>query len=117
MIQWHDITVPDAEKLSDFYSAVAGWTREGISMGDYEDYVMKDAAGNVMGGICHARGVNKDIPPGWLIYIPVDDLDKSLEECKRLGGKVMGEKRSMGPKGFYCLIQDVSGCYVMLADK
>jgi uncharacterized protein len=113
-ISWHDLTVDDADSISDFYCRIAGWTKEPYNMGDYSDYVMKDAAGNVTGGICNARGSNKDIPPVWLCYITVSDLDKSLEACTAAGGQVAGSKKTMGEQGTYCLIRDPAGAYVML---
>lgn len=113
---WHDLTVDNAEEVSDFYKQVVGWEKEGMSMGDYEDYIIKNPADNeVVAGICHAKGVNKDIPAQWLMYIVVENLDESLETCKKLGGKVLGEKRRMG-EGYYCLIQDPAGAYVMLSE-
>lgn len=112
---WHDLTVDDADKVSDFYCKVAGWTKEGFSMGDYDDYVMKDKDGNVVAGICNAKGVNAAIPPVWISYIMVDNLEESLEQCKQAGGKINGNIRKMGPSGKYCLIQDPAGVYIMLA--
>ena len=50
-------------------------------MGAYSDFVM-NADGTPIAGICHARGANADLPPVWLIYITVDDLDHSLDECQ-----------------------------------
>ena len=47
------------------------------------------------------------------MYITVENLDKSLEKCKSLGGRILGDKRKMG-KDTYCLIQDPAGAYVML---
>jgi uncharacterized protein len=112
---WHDLTVDNAEKVSDFYCEVAGWTKEGFSMGDYEDYVMKDATGNVVAGVCNARGGNKDIPPAWISYIMVENLEESLDKCQSNGGTISGDIRKMGPSGKYCLIQDPAGVYIMLA--
>jgi predicted enzyme related to lactoylglutathione lyase len=114
-ISWHDLTVEDADAVSNFYCAVAGWTREGLSMGDYEDYVMKDKDGDVVAGICHAKGVNANIPPAWLPYVMVDNLEESQDACRKLGGKVLGNIRKMGPSGSYCLIEDPAGAYIMLA--
>jgi predicted enzyme related to lactoylglutathione lyase len=85
-------------------------------MGEYEDFIMKSPVDEeVIAGICHARGVNKDLPAQWLMYIVVENLDKSLENCIKMGGKVLGEKRKMG-EGFYCLIQDPAGAHVMLSE-
>jgi uncharacterized protein len=116
VFSWHDLTVGDADKISEFYCAVAGWNREPFDMGDYVDYIMKDDAGNVVAGICNAKGPNAYLPPQWLSYIQVNNLDESLEKCISLGGKIVGDKRSMGPNGKYCLIEDPSGAYLMLAE-
>ena len=44
-IGWKDLTVDDAERVRDFYMAVAGWTAQPIDMGGYNDYVMMPAGG------------------------------------------------------------------------
>ena len=117
-ILWHDLTVDAADEVSEFYSSVLGWEREGLSMGDYHDYVMKTPGdeGEVVAGICHARGVNADIPALWLLYVSVKNLDDSLEACRQKGGKVIGEKRKM-QGGWFCLIQDPAGAYMMLSES
>lgn len=111
-VTWQDLTVPDAEGLRDFYSAVTGWEPEPLSMGAYSDYVM-NADGQGIAGICHARGANAEIPPVWLIYITVEDLDHSLAECQRLGGSVLTPPCSYGG-GRYCVIQDPAGAVCAL---
>lgn len=113
---WMDLTVDDATRVSQFYSKVIGWDIQGLSMGDYEDYCMNDPkTGETIAGICHAQGVNAYIPPQWLLYITVDDLDKSLAAVEKSGGKVIGDKRSDGKGGHICLIQDPGGAYMMIA--
>jgi len=32
-IIWRDLTVPDAERVCDFYTAVIGWEHEDVNMG------------------------------------------------------------------------------------
>jgi len=108
-IGWLDMTVDDASGIRDFYKAVTGWQTEVISMGDYDDYVMKTPAeGEGVAGICHARGSNADLPPGWLIYIVVEDVEKSATSCKALGGTVLVEPRDLSG-GRFCVIEDPSG--------
>ena len=48
---WRDLTVDDAVAVSDFYVAVLGWQKEALSMGEYNDFIVKDSDGKVMGGI------------------------------------------------------------------
>ena len=113
---WHDLTVKDASKVSELYEKVTGWERQGFDMGGYNDYVMSPEEGeDPIAGICYARGSNKDIPPQWLMYVNVKNLDKSISAVERLGGKVIGDKRKMGDDGkYYCLIQDPAGAYMMI---
>lgn len=111
-ITWQDLTVPDAEALRKFYAAVTGWEPEPVGMGTYSDYVM-NADGTGVAGICHARGGNAELPPVWLIYITVEDLDHSLEECQRLGGALVAAPRSYGG-GRYCVIKDPAGAFCAL---
>ena len=112
-ITWTDLTIADADGVRDFYQAVTGWTPEALSMGAYSDYVMNDAAGEGVAGICHARDGNANLPPQWLIYITVEDLDHSMAECQRLGGSVLVRPRSYGG-GRYCVIKDPAGAVCAL---
>lgn len=113
-IGWIDLTVPNAGRVRDFYVAVVGWKSSDVSMGDYADYcVSPPAGGDPVAGICHARGPNMGIPPQWLIYINVDNLDESIKRCRELGGIVVCPERDMG-SGRMCIIQDPAGAVAAL---
>lgn len=108
-IGWRDLTVENAEEVRDFYQAVVGWNTKAVSMGDYEDYYMTSPkTGDPIAGVCHARGVNADLPPQWLLYIIVADLDQSISKCNELGGEVIAGPKSMGDAR-YCVIRDPAG--------
>lgn len=110
---WLDLTVEDAQGVRDFYSAVVGWQAEGVSMGEYEDFTMKPPDGDAVAGICHARGGNSAIPPTWLPYFTVDDLDRALSEVERRGGEVVVPTRTMGSSR-YCIVRDPAGAVAAL---
>lgn len=113
-----DLTVPNADDILAFYQDVIGWGAEGLTMqdeqGTYADHVVKDATEQWVGGICHQRGINADLPPVWLIYIQVADIERSLERCLTLGGQVL--KRSHMEDGSlqYAVIQDPAGAILAL---
>jgi predicted enzyme related to lactoylglutathione lyase len=116
-IGWIDLTVADATSLRDFYAAVAGWTPAEVPMGDYADYCMHPPGeAKPVAGICHARGPNADLPPQWLIYITVSDLDQSVQRCRDKGGKVLREPKSMGTYGRLAVIQDPAGAVAALLE-
>lgn len=113
MIGWTDLSVPDAEGLRDFYSQVVGWKPEPVDMGDYNDFNMTiPGTGDAMAGICHARGMNADMPAQWIIYIVVEDVEASAKRCVELGGKVLAGPR--GEKATFCVIQDPAGAVAAL---
>lgn len=113
-IVWRDLTVPDAEGVADFYRAVCGWTSEPLAMDGYNDHVMARADGEVVGGVCHARGVNADLPPAWLVYVQVADLRASLAEVVARGGEVLREATAMGDYGEMAVIRDPAGAALAL---
>ena len=113
-ISWFDLTVKDAPGVRDFYREVVGWGADALSMGEYDDYCMKEpGSGKTVAGVCHARGPNAKLPPQWIIYITVEDVDKSIERCTALGGKVIDGPRTSGDNPF-CVIQDPAGAVAAL---
>ncbi len=71
-------------------------------------------SGKCMAGICHARGVNADLPPQWMIYIDVEDIDESIRKCTSLGGKIVTGPKNFAGQGRYCVIQDPAGAVAAL---
>ena len=107
-----DLTVEDAGALRGFYEQVVGWQFEDFDMGGYSDFLLKTADGEqLVGGLCHARGGNADLPPVWLVYINVADLAASTRRCAELGGKVLAENDQ------YAVIQDPAGAILALTHE
>ena len=112
-VTWNDLTVSDAESVRSFYESVVGWTSSPVKMGDYSDYSMMDAAGNVVAGVCHSKGENANIPPAWLMYVTVANLAESVARCRASGGTVIdGPRPSGGAK--IAVIMDPAGAVLAL---
>ncbi len=113
-IGWHDLTVNDAESVKDFYSKVVGWDSSDHDMGEYVDYnIHLPNSDEVVAGVCHQRGVNNKIPPQWLMYVHVESVATSAEQCVANGGKVIDGPRMMGNLAF-CIIQDPAGAVLAI---
>ena len=116
-ITWVDLTVPDGDCVRDFYKNVVGWKSMDVSMGEYNDYCMISPGDEIVRtGICHQKGVNKDIPAAWIMYVNVADLDASMDAVKNGGGEIVHGPRKMGDKARYCIIKDPAGGYLGLFD-
>ena len=113
-VGWLDLTIENAEDVRDFYKSVIGFKSSDVDMDGYNDFVMlAPGSGEGIGGVCHARGGNKDIPPQWILYFIVEDVDASVKTCESLGGKALVGPKKMG-EATYCVIQDPAGAVCAL---
>jgi len=108
-IAWLDLTVENAGQIRDFYQQVIGWQVENVSMGEYNDYSMLNSGTqSAVSGICHARGSNADLPPMWLPYFLVGDVEQAARTVQSEGGTLVTEVKSMG-KDKFVVIKDPAG--------
>lgn len=112
-IVWLDLTVPDAESTREFYRQVVGWSAQDVAMRDletsYADYNMLREDGEPAAGVCHARGMNADLPPVWMIYLPVGDLVESLRRVEAEGGRILKAAKRPDGSCAYAAVQDPLG--------
>lgn len=114
-VVWADLTVENAGMIRDFYSEVVGWQSSPVSMGDYDDFnMMMPGSEMPAAGICHARALNAELPPVWMMYIVVADLKASMASCVEQGGRVLLSPDQIGENVHYCVIQDPAGAVVAL---
>jgi uncharacterized protein len=120
-ILWLDLTVPDAFATREFYRQVVGWSVEEVEMKDgdevYADYNMLVEDRKPAAGVCHARGWNVDLPPIWMIYLPVGDIDESLRRVEEEGGKVIKSAQGKDGKYAYAAVQDPVGACLALVPR
>ena len=108
-VGWMDMTTTDAVRIGDFYADVVGFRVRATDMGGYEDFTLiAPDSGAAVAGVCHARGANAAFPRGWIPYFIVDNLNKSIDNCRALGGSIVVDVPAYGD-GRYCVIQDPEG--------
>lgn len=121
-LAWMDLTVPDAEQVKSFYQKVLGWQSDAIKMScdgeDYADFSMsakpsdstekQTASTHFTTGICHAKGVNADMPAQWLPYFLVSDIDVAVGKVKMLKGHLVTSIKNVGNDRFV-VIEDPAG--------
>ena len=112
-IVWTDLTVPDAKSVAKFYAAVVGWEMDAVDMDGYDDFEMLTPSGETAAGICHARGINADMPPQWMLYVAVPDLNAAAKRCVEQGGKVVTGPRDLDGAPM-CVIRDPAGAVIAL---
>ncbi len=89
-IGWSELNTTDYESAWKFYSELFGWKhKSSFDMGPDGTYFMwHDATEGTRGGMSNvAKKMN--IPPHWLYYVTVEDIDATVERVKNSGGKIM----------------------------
>ena len=113
-----DLTVPDAAKTRDFYSAVVGWSAQELERNDngerYVDYTMLCPDGHPGAVIRHARGAHAGVPKAWMIHLPVGDLAESLSRAKADGGKIVHRSTTADGRDARAIIEDPVGVSLAL---
>jgi len=110
---WHELATPDPEGAKAFYKAVAGWeTRPMLGMPDYTLWVR---AGDDHGGVMKIEGPMWDgIPPHWMLYIAIDDVDAARAAVEANGGVVAHGPFEAGGVGTIMVCKDPAGAVFSL---
>jgi len=105
---WHDYMSPDAGKAHAFYQAVFGWGSE-----EWKDagYRMWTASGAPRGGyaLLPAELQSEGIPPHWLSYISVPDVDASAAEATAMGATIVAGPEEVPDVGRLTVLADPQG--------
>jgi predicted enzyme related to lactoylglutathione lyase len=87
-LAWNELNTPDPDGAVPFYSGLFGWRIEPFE-GSAEPYLSIKNGDRSNGGI---RELNQPgVPPHWLVYFGVQDIDEALAKVEELGGsKIVG---------------------------
>jgi predicted enzyme related to lactoylglutathione lyase len=86
---WHELVTTDHVKAFDFYSDLFGWEKmQSHDMGPLGIYQIFGRKGRQLGGM-YNKPADMPAPPNWMVYVLVDDVAKTSERVKKLGGKVV----------------------------
>jgi predicted enzyme related to lactoylglutathione lyase len=80
----------DAAAAMKFYSDVFGWQpSETMDMGEMGKYRMFNRPHGMIGGMMDKPAAMAQIPPHWIIYFRVPDINAAIERVKANGGKIV----------------------------
>jgi uncharacterized protein len=87
---WNELSSPDFDGSTAFYSGLLGWTVAPFEGSPMPYLTIKNGEAN-NGGIRELSPPG--MPPNWLVYFGVEDIDAALAKAGELGGTTM-----MGPQ-------------------
>jgi hypothetical protein len=112
-VTWNENFSRAWKQNQDFYRAVCGYEYDDLS-GDGFEYATFKVGGAVAGGIGQIEPeMPAEMPPHWLVYFKVADVDAAVAEVERLGGSV--DRPAWDTEyGRMAVVADDQGAYFML---
>ncbi|MGH8208781.1 MAG: VOC family protein [Steroidobacteraceae bacterium] len=103
---WHELMTTDTEAAADFYSKVVPWKARDSGMPSYSLWM---AGKTQVGGLTAPDRTDAGTPPLWIVYIATPDVDATVVEASRLGGKVLKSATDIPNVGRYAVLADPQG--------
>jgi hypothetical protein len=111
MFSWTDLSTTDVDAAKKFYGALFGWKADDMPMGPGQIYSMQNLGDHTACAISTLGDDMKKmgVPPCWMAYITVDDVDATTKKVAGAGGKVIKEAFDVMDVGRMSVIQDPTG--------
>ncbi|HXB99109.1 MAG TPA: VOC family protein [Terriglobales bacterium] len=105
---WADLSTPDAKRASDFYSGLFGW-QIAADPKDTSGYLHIKNGDHFIGGVPPAAHRQPGVPPHWMAYFQVDDVDGVASNAKKMGANLYLPPTTMEGVGRMSVIADPQG--------
>lgn len=111
---WNELATTDIQAAKDFYGKVFGWTFSDQPMGDFTYTMIMNKDKGCGGMWAIPKDKEKQIPPHWMAYILVDNLEDSLEKACELGASIVKSVTDVGDCGRFAVIVDPTGAHIAM---
>ncbi len=111
---WNELATTDLQAAKDFYGKVFDWKFNEQQV-DGKTYVMINKNDKDFAGIWQIPSdKSKEIPPHWMSYVCVDNLNATIEKCRQNKATIIKGPIVIKDKGSFAIIQDPSGAHFAL---
>jgi predicted enzyme related to lactoylglutathione lyase len=104
---WDELHTKDMAAAKRFYGGLFGWTGKGEADGG-EAYWHWRLADREIGGMTSQMGA-PNVPPHWLAYVAVSDVDAITKKVAELGGRELMPAMEIPKVGRFSVVQDPTG--------
>jgi predicted enzyme related to lactoylglutathione lyase len=106
---WYELVTTDVEAAKAFYTAVVGWTA--AAAGEGSDYTVLSAGERGVAGMLALAKTTRpaEAGPQWMGYIDVEDVDATLEQLVRAGGRILRPAEDIPGMLRFAVVADPQG--------
>jgi uncharacterized protein len=104
---WHELMTTDPDAAGAFYSKVVPWKTQPSGMPSYTLWM---AGKTQIGGLMALPdSAEAGTPSHWIVYIATSNVDATVEQAERLGGKVLKSAADIPNVGRFAVLTDPQG--------
>jgi hypothetical protein len=112
---WNELVTTDPAAATKFYTQLFGWTTQDWPTPDFTYTVVKVSGAEMgQGGIMPIPPDAQGMPPNWISYVTVDDVDASAKLAEKLGGKIMVGPKDIPDVGRFAVLKDPQGAAIAI---
>lgn len=106
---WYDLSTPDPSEAIAFYTRVVGLGAEALE--EMDDYTMWQVGEESIGGLLAMPEEVEEtgVPPHWLAYVDVDDVDRVARRAEELGGSILSQPTDIDEERRFAVLAGVEG--------
>ncbi len=110
---WYELITPDPDAAERFYKPLFGWTSADSGLSDV-DYRYLSTPDSPVAGLMRTPA-GTPLPPVWLGYVAVDDVDAAAKAVEAAGGAIQMPPQDIPNVGRFAFLADPQGAlfYVM----
>lgn len=111
-ICWTEVATTNLEQADSFYTELFGWKIRSDNNPHFEYRHFEDGRGYDVGGMYQLNPEmmgGHDVPPHFMTYISVDDVDETVQLAKEKGATVKREPTDIPNTGRMAVITDPAG--------
>ena len=109
---WHDLSTTGPDAAQSFYTKVTPWKTQQSEFSD--NYTIWVNDGKPLGGLTTLGNADQmqGMPPHWLAYVYVYDVDACVRQVPKLGGQVRVGPTEVPNVGSWAVVRDPQGASI-----
>lgn len=106
---WNELATKNPGKAAEFYGSLFGWGCKEQPMGE-TSYTMLEVGDRPNGGMIKMTEEWGDMPPSWMVYFSVENLETFVKSVEGGGGAIVVPPHD-SPVGPFSVLRDPQGGY------
>lgn len=113
---WYELLTTDPDAAEKFYTDVVGWNAAPFDDAPmpYTMWLKGETTDTAVGGVMELpeQARERGVPPHWMGYVAVPDVDAASVQAKKLGGRVIMEPDDIPNVGRFAILADPQGAAI-----